>query len=384
MMGIRGLAVLAIAAALTACATAPPHYPPPERDHLPPPLPPPAARPAAWSDLPGWSQEDHLAAMAALKAACAVARDPAMAAICAEALAAPPETDDQARTFLEAHFRAEAIPGEGVLTGYFAPEYEARPAPEAPFTAPVRARPSALDVVLATATTEDPGSDPLGSDAIDLQPDRAAIEAMPASDSQAWMRPEELFIMQIQGSGVLVMPDGRRLKAAFAGSNAKPFVGLARVMRQQGLIDDAHSSGDAIRAWLADHRGPDADAVMRQNPRYVYFNLKPDDGREPSGAAGTPLPPGRALAMDSSMHGFGDLYYIDARAPALAGAFPSYQRLAAALDVGGAIKGEVRADLYLGTGDAAGREAGRIRHVLKLYRLRPAEDFGTSILASTR
>jgi membrane-bound lytic murein transglycosylase A len=55
----------------------------------------------------------------------------------------------------------------------------------------------------------------------------------------------------------------------------------------------------------------------------------------------------------------------------LAGAFPTYRRLVSALDTGGAIKGEVRADLYLGEGEAAGAEAGRVRHTLRLYRLVP-------------
>ncbi|MCA6227246.1 3D domain-containing protein, partial [Phenylobacterium sp.] len=61
----------------------------------------------------------------------------------------------------------------------------------------------------------------------------------------------------------------------------------------------------------------------------------------------------------------------DARSPILAGAFPTYQRLVTALDTGGAIRGPIRADLYLGQGPEAGLEAGRIRHVLRLYRLVP-------------
>jgi membrane-bound lytic murein transglycosylase A len=44
-----------------------------------------------------------------------------------------------------------------------------------------------------------------------------------------------------------------------------------------------------------------------------------------------------------------------------------------ALDTGGAIKGPVRADLYMGRGPQAGDEAGRVRHVLKLYALVPTE-----------
>ena len=75
--------------------------------------------------------------------------------------------------------------------------------------------------------------------------------------------------------------------------------------------------------------------------------------------------------MDPSKHPMGGVYWIDAKAPALAGAFPTYQRLAIAMDVGGAIKGSVRADLYTGTGQAAGVEAGRVRHQLDLYELTP-------------
>ena len=86
------------------------------------------------------------------------------------------------------------------------------------------------------------------------------------------------------------------------------------------------------------------------------------------------LTPGRALAVDPSRHDYGALYWIDGEAPSLTGAFPSYRRLAMALDTGSAIKGEVRADLYLGTGEAAGAEAGRVKHRLRLYRLQPVAD----------
>ena len=110
---------------------------------------------------------------------------------------------------------------------------------------------------------------------------------------------------------------------------------------------------------------------MQQDQRYVFFRLEPDDGRQPAGSAGIALIPGRALAVDPAEHAMGDLYWIDARAPALSGAFPTYQRLVMALDSGGAIKGPVRADLYAGSGPQAGREAGRVRHVLTLYRLAP-------------
>ncbi len=188
------------------------------------------------------------------------------------------------------------------------------------------------------------------------------------------MKPEDLFFLQIQGSGVLDFPDGRRLKAVYAANNGQPFVGVATPMRQQGLLAADNTSGEAIRGWLADHRGPDADAIMRLNPRYIFFTLQPWDGKEPTGAAGVTLTPGRALAVDPSKHDYGALYWIDGAAPTLSGAFPTYRRLAMALDTGSAIKGQVRADLYLGTGAAAGLEAGRVKHRLRLYALTPVLD----------
>ena len=382
------------AGALAACATTPlpdtRHY---GRVPEHPPGPPPAAAPETfvpWSELPGWTEENHLAALRALQAGCDVARERAVARACADVRADPPQDDVQARLFFESHFRPASIPGEGLLTAYFSPEYEARHTPEPPFTAPVRPAPTNLDAVVQQALAEsadagDPGDParPLLADG-DPKPDRALIDTLPADDALAWMRPEDLFFLQIQGSGSLAFPDGERERAVFAGSNGQPFVGLARVMRERGLIADNGGSAEAIHAWLADHRGPEAEALMDANPRYVFFRLQPDDGGQPAGAAGEPLPAGRALAVDRSSHAFGELLWIDGEAPALACAFPAYRRLAVALDVGGAIHGRSRADLYIGRGDAAGREAGRVRHQLRMYRLVPDDESDTLRLAGTR
>jgi membrane-bound lytic murein transglycosylase A len=79
------------------------------------------------------------------------------------------------------------------------------------------------------------------------------------------------------------------------------------------------------------------------------------------------------VAVDPLQHSMGELLWIDGEQPALAGAFPAYRRLVMALDTGGAIRGPVRADLYLGEGPVAGGEAGRVRHTLRLYRLRPKD-----------
>ncbi|HEX2815463.1 MAG TPA: MltA domain-containing protein, partial [Phenylobacterium sp.] len=328
------------------------------------------------SALRGWEAEDHAAALAAFRETCGVARDPAMAQVCRSARAVGPLDRETSERFFEANFRAERIAGDGVLTAYFSPEYPARHRASDEFSAPLRAKPADLRVV--DAGTFDPSQSgrqtaarDTGSGPLTPYPDRTTIEAAPPDKALAWMRPEDLFFLQIQGSGVLTFDDGKRQKAVYAANNGWPFLGIANPMRDRGLLARDNTSAETIRAWLADHRGPDAQAIMQLNPRYAFFSLVADDSRQPVGTANVPLAAGRALAVDPAYHPMGDYLWIDASAPMLNGAFPAYRRLATALDTGGAIKGEVRADLYLGVGPAAGLEAGRVRHTLHLYRLVP-------------
>jgi len=331
----RRLAGGLITLALSACATLPMQEPSP---------------PTSISRLPGWASEDHAAAFAAVRQACAAAPRPARGAVCGEVLAHGAFGEIAARRFLETHFRAAPIDGEGLLTGYFSPSYEARTSPEGDFTAPVRPPP------------DDPNA-----------LDRVAIEHAPAQDALAWMRPEDLFFLQVQGSGVLTFENGARRRAVFAAANGRSFVAIAKTMIAEGLLDPANASADDVRAWLAAHRGADAQAQMDQDPRYIFFHLFTDDGGEPQGASGAALVPGRSLAVDPAAHPYFELLWIDARAASLSNARPIYQRLAVALDRGGAIVGPVRADLYLGRGDNAGFEAARIRHTLRLYRIVPVQ-----------
>ncbi len=377
-----------LALALSACATpkagAPVTLPPSTPATPPPPVAttPAAPVPYAFASLPGWEAEDHRAALDAFRTTCGVSRDPETAAVCRRAKALGSLDAAGARAFLETNFRPEPVGDTGLLTAYFAPVYEASASRRGPFNMPVRARPD--DLVITDLAEIDPTAAPgqklvgrLEDGRMEAYPDRETIETEGLGKVLAWMRAEDLFFLQIQGSGVLVFPDGTRKRAAFAAHNGRPFTGIARPMREKGLLKDADTSGDAIRSWLARHRGADADAIMRLNPRYVFFALSGDDDLDPVGASGIPLPAGRAIAVDNSLHHMGELFWIDASAPVLTGAFPTYRRLVVALDTGGAIKGEVRADLYMGRGDEAGIEAGRVRHVLKMYRLVPVPPGGS-------
>ena len=364
---LRLATVMAPVLAAAACSTAPtppasapeagpgprPYVPTPGPD-APLPSPPDAVSPAV---LPGWGDEDHLAAFRAYVEGCGATRDAVGRAVCARAQAMTARstvTPSDARAFFEASFSAvparTADGGPGLLTAYFAPEYPARRTPDAEFSAPVLPKPA----------------DPRAAG------DRATIEANARpGQALAWMRAEDLFFLQIQGSGYLTFEDGGRGRVAYAADNGRPFVGIARPMARQGLLPENGTSGEAIRGWLADHRGSEAQAVMALNPRYIFFRLDPDDDGHPPGAAGIPLTERRAVAVDPSQWRYGELVWLEADGGNLRGATASYRGLAMALDTGSAIRGPVRADLYMGRGDAAGTEAGTVRHPLRMWRLVP-------------
>ena len=375
------VAVLALSACATTPGTAPTApepvpgatVPPAVEQHLPLA---PAVTGLALTTLPGWDHEDHLAAFNAWRSGCGVTREPAAVALCARARARArvegPVSPSDARAFLEAGFIA--IPartddgGPGLLTAYFAPEYAARRQPDAEFDAPALAVPADLvrrdGQVLQKRTDGSTGP----------YPARALIESALPVAPLAWMRAEDLFFLQIQGSGYLTFADGGRARLAYAGDNGAPFVGIARPMARDGLLPPNGTSGDAIRGWLAAHRGAEARAVMALNPRYIFFRIDPDDGGDPAGAAGIPLPARRAIAVDPAHWRYGDLVWLSADGGNLRGARGSYQGAVMALDTGSAIRGPVRADLYMGRGEPAGSEAGAVRHPLRMWRLVPRAD----------
>jgi membrane-bound lytic murein transglycosylase A len=345
----RGSAAASLATLLLAACANTPLPPPAPVSPTQPQLAAPSGPLSSMSTLPGWDAENHAEAFAVVRRVCAASAQLSASRACAEAEAKPALGESEARAFLERRFKAEPVDGEGLLTGYFAPTYEARWRRDATYSAPVRPAP------------RDPAA----------APDRAGIDRWPAGDALAWMRPEDLFFLQVQGSGVLTFPDGGRARAVYAGSNGQPFVPIAQTLIAEHRLDP--SQAGTVHAWLAAHRGPEAQAAMEANPRYIFFRFVTDDGGEPRGASGLALIPGRSVAVDPAAHAYGELLWIAAEDPSLSGARPAYHRLTAALDTGSAIKGQVRADLYVGRGAAAGEEAARVRHTLRLYRIVPAD-----------
>lgn len=187
----------------------------------------------------------------------------------------------------------------------------------------------------------------------------------------AWAAdPVELFFLHIQGSGIMELPDGRRIRVGYARSNGRPFRGLAKVLLDRGKITEREMSHEGVKNWLLDNP-EERDEMMYRNPSYVFFRIM--DG-ENVGSHNVPLTAGRSIATDAKFFPRGAPALIRLRKPV----FPEeggglewvpFSRLVLNQDAGGAIKGTGRVDIYCGTGREAERVAGSLKEPGELYFL---------------
>jgi membrane-bound lytic murein transglycosylase A len=352
-----------------------------------PPLPPGARAEAVSPDrLPGWRDDDHRVALRIFAAGCAADPPlrqgapipPALAAVCAEAgrlVAGGAPDRAAARRFFEGRFSFWRIRPEGAergfMTGYFEPEFEGSPTRSAAFPTPLYGRPA--DLVTRLANDAWPGFDPALSAArktakgLEPFPERAAIENG-ALDGQGlellWLRdPVDRFVLQVQGSGRVRLPDGKTVRLVYSGRNGHPYTSLGRVLSERENIPPAQMTMDRLVARLK----ADADFardLIRLNKSFVFFarkdDLPPDSG--PIGGAGLPLTALRSIAIDRAIWPYGLPAWIDAGIPDGTGGTERLARLMVAQDTGSAILGPARVDLFVGSGPEAGHRAGLVRH----------------------
>jgi len=189
----------------------------------------------------------------------------------------------------------------------------------------------------------------------------------------AWLAdPVDRFILHIQGSGKVRLPDGRLLRVNYDQSNGRPFRGLTTYMVQKGYLSEEEKGYEAMKSYLQNH--PEIqDDIMNHNESYVFFRVVSDG---PIGSLGLPIVPGRSIATDPTVFPRGGLAFLRSRKPSFDGdgkvvRWVPYGRFVLSHDAGGAIKGPGRLDLFCGEGKTAEREAGSLAVEGVLYFLAP-------------
>jgi membrane-bound lytic murein transglycosylase A len=361
----------------------------------PPPLPAGArAEPVAPASLAGWNAEDQRSVLRLFAQGCesdpplrqGAAPPSALPSLCTKAaalLTAGEIGPDAARRFFSDNFafwRIRPAGAEhGFMTGYFEPEFEGSLTRTDAFPTPLYGRPA--DLVTKMAGDDWPGLDPALTSArrtakgLEPFPDRAAIEdgALAGQELEIlWMRdPVDRFVLQVQGSGRIRLPDGTVTRLVYAGRNGHPYTSLGRELSRREDIPPEQMTMDKLIARLKADAGF-ARELIRLNRSFVFFarkDLPAESG--PIGGAGLPLTPLRSIAIDRSLWPYGMPAWIEAEIPDGRGGSDRLARLVLAQDTGTAIVGPARLDLFVGSGPEAGHRAGLIRHPVDFVVLWP-------------
>ena len=348
----------------------------------------PRLEPIDFDDLEGFGADDHLTAFRCFErsARALVERRP-------DARTARPRSDGLlaaarsvvgssvtdragARRFFETWFRPYRIvpepPGAGFLTGYYEPCVQGAREEAGDFCWPILARP---DDLVSIAPGEAPAGFPEGVSGARRLPDgsfapyddRRAIERQ-RRNAIVWLNDAvEAFLIHVQGSAQVEFAGGRRARLAYDGRNGLPYTSIGRILIETGEIAESAMSLESLKAWLRAaglSEGERGLELMRRNRSFVFFRLVEDFDPllGPVAGAGVALTPLRSIAVDRAVWSYGLPFWIEADLPWADESARPFRRLMIAQDTGSAIVGPARADIFFGSGGAAGARAGAIRH----------------------
>ena len=373
----RALALVPFAL-LAACATqpvAPPAPPPPAPAPLPPPRPAPPPAPTFSPAAPTTATSARAAgialaqpkllrtdeaarALAAFRTSCPVIvrRQDASGltqgedwrGVCAEAATLAPE--HAAGFFFHRFDWVRVWDGRAFATGYYEPELEGSRVAQPGYAPIYRAPP---DLVRCTRPDGGTGRGRIGPDGVcTLYFTRGEIEngALAGRGLElAWAKdPVELFFLEIQGSGRVLMPDGSVMRVGYASQNGRDYVAIGRLLRERGVLPPGGANMASIKNWIRTNPA-EGRALLRENPSFVFFRELTGPG--PLGSINVPVTPRATVAVDPRFVPYGAPVYLTMDRPEPNGIW-------VAQDTGGAIKGPNRFDTFWGAGAEAVDLAG--------------------------
>ena len=332
---------------------------------------------ATWDALPAVSDSDLLAGFGSWRSACTrLKNDPVWGQTCAAASSVALEPG-AVRSFLKEQLqvyglRSSGGNANGLITGYYEPVYPGSLTQTPSAHVPIYGVPEDMIIVaLDSLYPELKGKRLRGRlEGRVLKPydDSATIESQGVkAPVVAWLTdPMDLQFLQIQGSGRVQLADGRQLRIAYADQNGHPYRPIGRWLVEQGELKKEEVTMGAISAW-AKANPTRIPQLLASNPSYVFFTRNPDSNEGPRGSLNVPLTSGYSVAVDRKVIPLGSLLWLSTTRPD----GTLLVRPVAAQDTGGAITGEVRADLFWGTGDAAGQLAGDMKQQGQIWMLWP-------------
>lgn len=361
--GVRRYVALLGAVALSACAM------PPNTDNGPDAPPGPER---SLARLPGWNQADAAAALASFVVSCkalmlmppdtslggeGLMRERGGQAglwdvVCAQAKAVPPGNQVAAQQFFQSRFDVYQISGQALVTGYFEPEVPGSKNERSGYNVPLYAKPALSALATLPRAAIDNG---------------ALYRKTPATAYVT--NPVDAFMLQVQGAGRIILPNGMVLSVGFDGDNGQPYTPIGGVLVKMGALASDNVSYQSISAWLQAHP-VQARGIMEQNANYVYLRplgyLPANEG--PPGALGVPLTAGHSIAVDRTALPLGAPVFVATTDPVTN---TPMNILTIAQDTGAGLAGADEADVFFGSGPDAQQIAGSMHQSGQLYILLP-------------
>lgn len=332
---------------------------------------------ASWVEQPGLAQENWQDSWRAWLQSCrGLKNKPDWSTVCAAALTVAPNDHVAIQSYWQEYFdvyQAHQSEGaeKGLITGYYQPVLKGSRNPTASYSVPLYKTPPDLVTVSLSGLFPELKykrvRGRLQGQSLIPYYTRAEIEQNNSplvGNELIWVSDAvEAFFLQVQGSGIVELNNGEQISVGYADQNGHPYQSIGKLLVERGEMGASEASMQGIKAWAQQH--PDQlRALLDANPSYVFFKLLPSGLSGPLGALGVPLTAARSIAIDP--------FYIPLGAPVyLATTYPNsevpLQQLMQAQDTGGAIKGGVRADVYWGAGESAGKLAGGMRQQGQLW-----------------
>lgn len=295
----------------------------------------------------------------------------------------PEEFDRQIKNnfdLYQASGRSAAQSGEMLITGYYEPIIEGSLKKEGKFAHPLYGSPDSL------ISYKNPLTDKKEIGRRDAEGNhvpfwtRSEIETnnlLSGHELVFVADPVEAFVLHVQGSGRIRLPDGSQRSLQFAATNGREYKSIGKLLVDDHKMSREEVTMPAIRAYL--HKHPDEQQrILHHNPRFVFFQWQ-NKNDQPSGSLGMPLTPGRSIAVDPQTLPTSVMAYLVSRKPVLDAQgqvkeWEVMQRFVLPQDTGSAIQGAGRADLFWGNGHYAEVAAGNMKEEGQLYFLIKKEE----------
>lgn len=185
----------------------------------------------------------------------------------------------------------------------------------------------------------------------------------------AWIEsPVDLQFLEIEGSGIIEFESGGKLAVGYAAENGHPYTSIAKILIESGHLDRHKASMQGIRKYFKENP-EQVENVLFQNKSFVFFEKQQDS--EAYGSQGVALTPGYSLAVDLKWVPIGTPLWLNTTRPDKTTKKAPMKRLMIAQDTGGAIRGPVRGDVYWGSGERAIFIAGHMKNMGYYWLLLP-------------